>query len=382
MDNMKKLKRGEFLFKEGDVPSTIYLVQSGKIGLMLDRGSKRLEITTLGASQVLGESGLFSTAKYPYSAEAQQETKVLEVPLEIMKAQFEKSPTGIKLLVKSLVEEIRYTIQQLKLSKMEGEKTPCPQGIIHRLFTQVHLVARHIGKPVEPADPTLELPYILLSWASFKLYTTRFFGESPQRMRMIMDLLCKLKFAELVFGKNEEGEEDLQSIKLFNVQLYEDFAEFFQYHLFKGSRAEAIYVDPLALKVAKAMFEISAGAEVNHKGASTLDYSLVLSECKAKYGIDLKNTHLDVLEKKGLFVQRKSFDDGRMTISFDRPEFGKMAQYWAILYEIDKWNEKGSVDMNEKEAVAAAAAGTCPGCKGKLDGAPNFCPACGFKMAA
>ncbi len=399
MDNAKKLKRGEFLFKEGDLPDKVYLVQSGKIGLMLERGSKRLEITTLGASQVLGESGLFTTAKYPFSAEALQETKVLEVPIEIMKQQFEKSPPGIKLLVKSLVEEIRHTIQQLKLSKMEGEKLPCPQGIVHRLFTLVHLVARHIGKHEQPAgltvvpnEPPVEgvaaplppaaQPYILLSWASFKLYTTRFFGESHQRMRSIFELLSKLKLAELQYGKNEEGEEDLQYIKLFNLQVYEDFAEFYQYHLFKGSRAEAIFVDPLALKVAKAMFEVSAGAEVNHKGASTLEYSAVLAECKSKHGFDLKPTHLDILEKKGLFVQRKSFDDGRMTIAFDRTEFGKMAQYWAIIHEIDKWNERGSVDLNEKEAAVAAASCACSECKTPMVEKHKFCPNCGAKMAA
>jgi hypothetical protein len=271
------------------------------------------------------------------------------------------------------VEEIRNVLQQLKLSRMDGEKTPCPQGAIHRIFTVLHLVARHIGKPEES--------HIKLSWSSFKLYTTRFFGESPQRMRSLMDLLAKLKLAELEIGKNDEGEEELQNVRLHEIQLYEDFAEFFQYHLFKGSRAEAIYVDPLALKVAKAMYEISAVAEVNHKGGSVLEYASVLAECKTKYGIDLKNTHLDILEKKGLFVQRKSYDDGRLTLTFDRVEFGKMSQYWAILHEIDKWNEKGFVDLNEKEEVVASAAGSCPECQGKIEDVHKFCPHCGFKIA-
>src|SRR6185437_13704210 len=103
-----------------------------------------------------------------------------------------------------------------------------------------------------------------------------------------------------------------QSIKLSNIQLYEDFAEFYQYHLFKGSKAEAIYVDPLALKVSKALYELSEVAEVDHKGASKLDFSVVLNECKTKYHFDLKNTHLDALERKGLFIKRQSFDDGRV----------------------------------------------------------------------
>lgn len=376
-NGVKKLKRGEVLFKEGDAPSSVFMIQSGKIGLMLERGSKRLEIAVLGPSQVIGEGGLFSTGKQPFTAEALQETKLLEVPLDLMKQQFEKAPPGVKLMVKSLVEDMRQGRQQLKMIKMEQEKAPCPQGVIHRIFTELHLIARHIGKK-DAANPEV----IVLAWSAFKLYATRFFGESPQRLRQLMDLLLKLKMAELKIEKPEDSEaEELSQIKLSHVQVYEDFAEFYQYHLFKGSRAEAIFVDPLALKVAKAIFELSAGAEVDHKGASRLDYGFVVNECKTKFHFELKNIHLDALEKKGLFVARKSFDDGKVQLSFDRVEFGKMAQYWAIIHEIDKWNEKGFVDLNEKEEVAAAA-NTCTQCHAPTDDKMKFCPNCGAKIAA
>lgn len=377
MDNVKKLKRGELLFKEGDAPVAVYLVQSGKIGLMLERGGKYLEITTAGPSQVVGEQALFSNGRQGFTAQALQETKILEVPVDLMKQQFEKSPTGIKLLVKSLTEDLRQARISMKTFKIETEKSPCPQGIVHRLFTEVHLITRHIGKP--HAERPEE---IVVAWNALKLYATRFFGESPQRLRNLMDLLAKLKLITLKFTKTDEGDEDISEVTLLKPQLCEDFAEFYQYHLFKGSRAEAIFVDALALKVARAIVEISEGAEVNHKGASKLDYNHVLKECKTKYRIDLKNTHLDALEKKGLFVQRKSYDDGRVEIFIDRAEFVRMAQYWAIIFEIDKWNEKGFVDLNEKEEVVAGAEGECPGCKGKIESFHKFCPHCGYKMLA
>lgn len=375
MDNVKKLKRGEILFKEGDAPTSLYMVQSGKVGLMLERGGKFLEITACGPSQVFGEQSLFSTGKQAFTAQALQECKILEVPIELMKQQFEKSPTGIKLLVKSLVEDVRQGRLATKAAKMESEKTPMPQGLIHRVFTEVHLIARHIGKKnAEKPDE------VVVSWNALKLYASRFFGEAPQRLRHLMDLMSKLKMAELKFHKTEEGEEEISDITLLNPQLCEDFAEFYQYHLFKGSRAEAIYVDPLALKVAKALVEISEGAEVNHKGASKLDYQHVLTECKTKFRIDLKNTHLDALEKKGLFVQRKSYDDGRVELFIDRAEFKKTSAYWAIIFEIDKWNEKGFVDVNEKEEVVGGVDGECAGCKGKIESIHKFCPHCGFKL--
>ena len=287
-NGVKKLKRGEILFKEGDSAQSVYMIQSGKIGLMLERGSKRLEVAVLGPSQVVGEGGLFSTAKQAFTAEALQETKLLEVPLDLMKAQFEKSPPGVKLMVKSMVEDMRQSRQQAKLAKMDAEKSPCPQGMIHRIFTELHLIARHIGKK----DPA-QADRITISWSSLKMYASRFFGESPNRMRTLMDLLTKLKMAELKIIKPEDAEDDqetLSEVVLTHLQVCEDFAEFYQYHLFKGGRAEAIYVDPLALKVAKAIYEISSLAEIDHKGNSKLDYAFVVGECKSKFKIDLKNS--------------------------------------------------------------------------------------------
>ncbi|MBX3022990.1 MAG: cyclic nucleotide-binding domain-containing protein [Bdellovibrionales bacterium] len=375
MENVKKLKRGEQLFKEGEPITHVYMIQSGKVALMSERGGKGIEVQASGAGSVLGEHALFMNGKHEFSGEALQEVKVLEVPIELMKQQFEKCPPGMKILIKSVGEELRNARKQMKMQKLETERVPCPQGVIHRMFTIVHLIARHIGK--KKADNPNE---VTVAWDALKLYSSRFFGESPQRLRSLMDLLLKIKFAEFTVRKTEEGEEELSDVRLADVQLLEDFAEFYQYHLFKGSKAEAIYVDLLALKVAKAFGELSAGAEVDHKGASRLDWTVVLAECKAKYRFELKNTHLDSLERKGLFVKRQSFDDGRMQVSFDRNEFVKMAHYWSIIAEIDKWNEHGFVNLHEKEEVVGPEGAACPTCSGVIDDKHKFCPHCGAKL--
>jgi hypothetical protein len=375
MDNTKKLKKGEQLFKEGEPITSVYLIQTGKLALLSERSGKSLEVASLGPSSVVGEHALFMSGRHEFTGEAIQETRVLEVPLELMKQQFEKCAPGIKLLVKSVGEEVRQGRKAAKMLKFETEKVPCPQGVIHRIFTELHLIARHIGKK-NPEN----VNQINVAWDALKLYASRFFGESPQRMRTLLDALLKLKLVEFTVRETEEGEEELSDVKLLNAQVFEDFAEFYQYHLFKGSRAEAIFVDSLALRVAKAFTELSEGAEVDHKGASKLDWTNVLAACKSKYLLDLKNTHLDLLEKKGLFVKRQSFDDGRLQLSFDRNEFAKMAQFWAIILEIDKWNTKGFVDLNEKEEVAASSGPACPQCSGVIEAKHKFCPHCGAKV--
>jgi hypothetical protein len=376
-DQIKKLKKGEVLFKENDPCPNVYVIQSGKISMTLDRGGKKSEIGVLGPYQILGEQAVISNGRHLCGAEAMQETKVVEMSVDQLKPLYEKAPANFKLFIRGLLEEAKQARITMRTARMENDKSPCPQMAIPRIFTLTHLLSRHIGKR-DPANPDI----VTVSWTSLKTSATRFFNEPTQRLRQLMDLLLKLKVATFEVKTSEEGEEELQNLTLTKLQSLEDFAEFYQYHLFKGQKAEAIYVDTLALKAAKALVEFSEGAPVDHKNASTVDYNEVLQKYKEKFKQDLKTTHLDALEKKGLYVQRKSHDNGKFDIIFDRTEFSKMSFFWSIIAEIDKWNEKGFVDINEKEEVVAPDGVGCPQCSGVIAENNKFCPNCGFKLQA
>jgi hypothetical protein len=378
LENQKRFKKGEIVFKEGDSSDTIYIIQSGRLALSVDRGGKKFEVTQLGTMQLAGEQALNSNAKQAFTAEAMQETKILEIPAEVLKLQIEKSTPGIKLLVKSLVEETRQTRQLLRTVKSESEKSPCPQISIPRIFSLLNLVARHTGRPSE-----MEKTRVEVDWSILKLYTARLFAESPQRMRSLLDLLAKLGQVTLTVSKNEDGEEELTKVLVHNIQFIEDFAEFYQYNLYKGGKSEIIYVDPLAHKVAKALSQTAANAEVNHKGAVTLLFDAVTAELKKNFRLDLKTTHFDVLEKKGLFINRLSSEKG-ISLQFDKTEFARISAFWSVILEIDKWNEKGFVDLKEPDEALSggAAAEGCPQCSAVILPEHKFCPGCGLKLAA
>lgn len=382
MDNGKTFKRGEVLFREGDPITQVTVIKSGKVSLFLERSGKKIEIAILSASQALGEQGIVSNAKHAFSAEAIMETKVIEIGLEVMKTQFNGAPASIKLLTKSLIDQVKQILTDLRSIKMEHEKSPCPQVYIPKIFAILNSVARHTGK-ADPENPkTIEV-----DWGALKLVATRMFLDSPQRMRSLAELLTKLKFAEMKFEKNEEGDEELSKIKIYDIQLIEDFAEFYQYNLYKGSRAEVIYIDPLAHRVGRALARLAENAEVDRRGAVRLEFEPLLVQMKKNFGVELKDTHINVLEKKGLFVKRQATDKGEVFLSFDKAEFKRIATYWDILSEIDKWNDKGFVDMNESIEYQPPTEGesgdsTCPECKTAISATHKFCPNCGTKMAA
>lgn len=375
MDALRRFKKGEVFFKEGDPLKQIFVIQSGRVLLYCDRGGQRLEVATLGPGQVLGEQALFYNAKQVISAEALQETKAMEIPSELLKAQLEKTPAGIKLLTKALIDETKATRQALRALKLETEKAPCPQSAIPRIFSLLNLVARHTG--VAQSSST----HLLIDWTVLKLYTARLFAESPQRMRSLIDLLLKLGHVQLQMRKTDEGEEELAKIEVFNIQAIEDFAEFYQYNLYKGGRSEVIYLDPLAFKVAKAFVLLSQKADLDRMGLVTLPFDKLLAEAKAQFKLELKNLHLDLLEKKGLFVKRSSRDEG-LFLQFEKAEFEKISSYWSILHEIDQWNELGFVRLEDPKENAELAGGLqCASCQGTISEDHKFCPHCGAKVA-
>lgn len=389
VNTTKRYKKGEIIFKEGDPMDRLYVVQSGRLSLSIERSGKKIELLTISKSQVLGEQGLFFNARQPFNAEAMQESQVMEVPVDIIKAQYNNSPPGVKLILKSLVDEVKQARQSLRSIKMEQDSSPCPQVAIPRIFTILNLVTRHTGKEIEVTSEPKEgepapapVKATKVDFGTIKLYTARMFAESPQRMRHLVELLSKLGYVNLGLIKNEDGDEELDHIKVFDLQTIEDFAEFYQYNLYKGGKSEVIYVDKLAMKVAIALAEMGKDLQVDHKGAVAIKYDDLLEELKKKYRIDLKGTHLDILEKKGLFVQRVSRDDGAV-LKLDKAEFQMMTKYWQLINEIDKWNEKGYIDFNESEENSVGEAGHgCPQCRGAISDEHKFCPHCGFKLAA
>lgn len=384
MEQIRRIKKGEVLFVEGDVPDKFIFVLSGKIQLYVERSGKKIEIGTLTTGQILGEQSLFQAGKYTYAAEAMQESQIVEWSMDYIKTYMESLNTQMQKVVKAMADEIKNSRFHLRNSKMENDKMPCPPASIPKLCVILQFIAQN-SKSTQLAPAGSVNQNVKIDWGTLKLYTTRFFTESVPRIRAFCEVLKKLGYAELHFVK-VEGEEELGSVELFNMKLIEDFAEFYQYQLYRGQKSEQIEVEALPLKCVKVLNQLATGKPKDHRGAVTVSYQDFQDSFKKLYNQDIKGTHFEALEKKGLFVKRTQTKDQQQNIAFDQEEFARMEHFWRILSEIQRWNEKGSVDMNEKEITAAepAAAGgiKCGGCSGDIGKDHKFCPNCGMKLAA
>lgn len=63
----------------------------------------------------------------------------------------------------------------------------------------------------------------------------------------------------------------------------------------------------------------------------------------------LLGDHFTRLENKGVMTKRRALENKQVRLEFEVKEVKHTFYAWKILREIDKWNEKGFVDINEKE---------------------------------
>lgn len=378
----KVIKKGEFLFKEGEKIANITILQKGTLQLVLQRQKKNIELFNVTAGTILGEGILSGQLTYPFSALATQECQVLDIPAESVKNVVEATPQMLKMLIKSLSDRLKTAVTDVKSTRLEKDPAPCPGDAVPRVFAAIFHVGNHKGTKDEQ-NPNIST----VDWGMFKQYSHRMFGESLKRLENALNILVKLKMAEYEMGKppeDPEAPEQIMKVKILDLASIEIFFEFYQYYFFKTGKAELLKADDTSTMVLQKFLELSEGIQPDRHNVVSLDFLATMERFKKDLSIELKPDHFTRLEQKGIFAKRKALSDGNVLLQFDLSEFQNTYKNWRILREIDRWNEKGSVDPYEVEEKAKKKPDgpCCPQCETPVILNAKFCSECGFKMAA
>ena len=382
MSVVKVFKKGESLFKEGEKAQFIYLIQSGSVSLALNRQKQTIELCVLSTNNIAGEHALAGIATHPHSATAVIETKAFEFPIETLKAQLESSGQVPKLLAKATTEKLKTVMKELQSLKLERDNTPCPVDQTAKIFATLFHVSKTKGE-AKP-DGTITVPFPMA-----KQYGQRMFLESPKRFEMACNIFVKLGWAKYQMVKNEDepdAPEEIGFVHFSNLAGVEQFFEYFQYYYFKGGKSDLLKTEDRAIQIVDTILEMATDGKTDRRGIVSLDYTKLIEKVKADLGFQLNSDHFSMLESKGLFAKRQAAPGGDgVVLQFELPEFDRVREVWKVLREVERWNEKGSVDPNEPVAdikkQVRAGAHSCPKCSNAFDGAPKFCPECGHKLA-
>lgn len=376
--NQKTFKKGEYLFKENDKITNVYFVQSGGINVCLVRGKKTLDLYQLGTQAIVGEPLFSGQATHLYSALCTVETKVLEVAAETIKTQFEAGPQLFKMVIRSLTDRVKASFNELKSIRLEKDASPCPEEQVAKIFGVVFHTVNHKG--TKRKDGSVEI-----KWHMFKQYSQRIFGESIRKLEQACNIMVKLNMATYEMGKaedNPDGPDEIQGFITGSLPLLEAFFEFYQYYYFKQGRSEILKPDDFVINMVDTFLKEAKDVVPDRFGIVSLEFMKVKERLNADHGIQLNNDHFSRLEQKGCVTKRRTIGD-QIKLEFEIKELTNLHFTWKVLKEIDKWNEKGTVDINEKEEKKKVKSeNACVSCAAPLVAQVKFCPECGAAQAA
>lgn len=117
------IKQGNFLFREGDLALSVFIVDSGELSIHKTVDSRLQEIARVGSRQIVGEMGLFGDSPRSASAKAEVDTVVIEITKQSIKDFLVIQPVWVNVLVESILGKLRSTSEKLAVTLKELNQT-------------------------------------------------------------------------------------------------------------------------------------------------------------------------------------------------------------------------------------------------------------------
>ncbi len=105
----KELVRGDVLFAEGDQPSSLHIVLSGRIAIVMtsEVDSRESVVALMDSGDLFGELGLLDNGARSATARAIEPTSVLEIGYEHVKKIFDAQPDLVWAAARMLAQRLR-----------------------------------------------------------------------------------------------------------------------------------------------------------------------------------------------------------------------------------------------------------------------------------
>ena len=105
--NIKDYAKGKHLFRLGDKADRFFVILQGWVKLY--RGTAEGEetiLTLFTRGDVFGEAAIFDNSNYPFSAEAVEDTRLIEIPAKVLKERAKANPDIMARIMTSMSREM------------------------------------------------------------------------------------------------------------------------------------------------------------------------------------------------------------------------------------------------------------------------------------
>jgi len=133
---------GDVLFREGDAPTTAFLVESGEVEISLLQRGRKLVLSRLGAGDLLGEMAVIDDAVRTATATAISDCVLISVNREQIGERLAKADPIIRSLMEGQLKRYRGALAAMQgkdRTVMDASNTPSEQIGIGKIRLETHL---------------------------------------------------------------------------------------------------------------------------------------------------------------------------------------------------------------------------------------------------
>jgi CRP/FNR family transcriptional regulator, cyclic AMP receptor protein len=107
MSEKKILAANEYLLRENDESTEMFLLQSGTLAVVKRQGDEEKQIGTIYTGELVGEMSFLDKAPRSASVKAMTKSELLVIPIAKFEKYFSEQPAWYKALVTTLLQRIR-----------------------------------------------------------------------------------------------------------------------------------------------------------------------------------------------------------------------------------------------------------------------------------
>lgn len=325
MADPKVLKKGEYLFREGDASLAMYVIKTGKLGILKSKGNSEISLAELGPGDMVGEMAFFDQKPRSASARAVVDTTVIELPFKALNAQFKTFPEWSKAIIRTVNNHLRNANQKIKsLEKSEEESNAVfPPHTVTRLCAILGTVAKVYGEKAPDGSGTLVPP------GTLRKYTIQIFQQPTNKMQTLLEVLQGLGHLKV-----EELGEGRQRITVFQADFLIRFVDFYNDFLFK-SEDKRTSIEEKEMKTVKALLFYGKKATPNEKGEVKLNLTQMQNDSMRDLGSLFNVDDVNSLAEKKLVGEKFSLE-GALAMSFNYAELETQYPYWELIHACRK----------------------------------------------
>lgn len=119
-----QFKKGEYIFRQNDHGDCAYLIEKGRVQILINKQNAEVPLSIIGESEIFGEMALLDNLNRSASAQALDDCSLIVVSKDQLLDRVHSADTIVRLLVQLLLKRLRNQTDQLNQDhnvKMYGE---------------------------------------------------------------------------------------------------------------------------------------------------------------------------------------------------------------------------------------------------------------------